>query len=657
MIHRKKGISKLFANIMVIAMIITLTAGLLITNAGAIAPGMTASNEKAVNNSNLPDISTLKPGQVAAGKNVEVSGAEKGQFTITYSAIGRELESFYQGSTPQQAASLQIKKSSALITPAGVKFTDTFEAEYAFVDADDSGMKIFIDGSEETALKDLGTGKYVYRDGDVADPANLLEVTIDPANHTVVYIIGANRLHLVPDWFYSEGGSEETYPNTLSFDVRLLDTVNNSGTFRTNIYNSCKVEFNALQSNTYYYETYNDEMFSNVEREEVVVWGAGYFVDPWSIDDFSAIRLSLVEPFSFDDYYQFELTDGHIGIIYTPGTVSDEHDYWYDLWIEPGIYTNLHPSEPYKSDIVEILPPSYYFSVQFDIDVQQSYNIDNSHIINVLTPLPVPVFIVNDSPDMEGDDCSVTISGTAFSGKCLERLSATNWSFRSEQGYLITLLNEYDLKVVYREGGWKNTTEGSKVEQYLDSYGTITLSVPDDPPTPPVTSNLTVTKSVTGVNPSDAEQFAVKVVFTPGDSGIKASNGAVNKNGTFDFLLAAKDGIITFSSIPVGTKYTVTETISVTQSDEGWSADLIKTKDTTGEVTANGAAAVLVNDKAGVQGTSDISPEPSAEVKGESDILPQTGGISSSTLLGIFGLALISIGGTAFVIFRKKFLS
>lgn len=57
-----------------------------------------------------------------------------------------------------------------------------------------------------------------------------------------------------------------------------------------------------------------------------------------------------------------------------------------------------------------------------------------------------------------------------------------------------------------------------------------------------------------------------------------------------------------------------------------------------------------------VLGSSDVddSGDDGTGVAGDSDVLPQTGGISPSTLLGIFGLALISIGSTALTILKKK---
>lgn len=53
----------------------------------------------------------------------------------------------------------------------------------------------------------------------------------------------------------------------------------------------------------------------------------------------------------------------------------------------------------------------------------------------------------------------------------------------------------------------------------------------------------------------------------------------------------------------------------------------------------------------------DVTKEPEATVAGDVDVLPQTGGISTATLIGIFGLALIAVGATGFVVYRKKFLN
>lgn len=48
------------------------------------------------------------------------------------------------------------------------------------------------------------------------------------------------------------------------------------------------------------------------------------------------------------------------------------------------------------------------------------------------------------------------------------------------------------------------------------------------------------------------------------------------------------------------------------------------------------------------------APTPEASVAGDVEKLPQTGGASTSTILGLAGLALIAIGGTVFVVTRRR---
>jgi LPXTG-motif cell wall-anchored protein len=63
------------------------------------------------------------------------------------------------------------------------------------------------------------------------------------------------------------------------------------------------------------------------------------------------------------------------------------------------------------------------------------------------------------------------------------------------------------------------------------------------------------------------------------------------------------------------------------------------------------AATVYNAYDAGAEGTSGV---PDTGILGDVDNLPQTGGISLSTLIGLLGLAMIAAGGTVFTILRKK---
>lgn len=212
---------------------------------------------------------------------------------------------------------------------------------------------------------------------------------------------------------------------------------------------------------------------------------------------------------------------------------------------------------------------------------------------------------------------------------------------------------------------------------YCENGGTITNTYfeSDNPPIDnPIittvtvdTANLTITKTVSGdVDEAPDSSFDFTVTFTPGApdywnlSGINAPAGASGSDGTYTFSLKA-DQSITFRNVPVGTTYVVTETTVLA---DGWSAGTAT--DASGSIGANGAIATIDNvytaPEQGVAG--DVTKEPPSDdgsasedgqqVAGDVDTLPQTGGISPSTLLGIFGLALITIGGAAFTILRRK---
>lgn len=184
----------------------------------------------------------------------------------------------------------------------------------------------------------------------------------------------------------------------------------------------------------------------------------------------------------------------------------------------------------------------------------------------------------------------------------------------------------------------------------------VTITNRYNPPEYPINyGTLSVTKAVTGADISTSEEFEFTVTFTPGSSGIVAPAGATGGSGTYTIYLSADDGTVTFSNIPVGTDYMVTETISPGQEADGWK---IHSQDaTSGTIAISGSAAVVTNTVAGVAGASDNSgntEEPEAGVADDVDTLPKTGGIASSTLLMFLGLTLVAIGGTALLIMRKK---
>jgi LPXTG-motif cell wall-anchored protein len=208
---------------------------------------------------------------------------------------------------------------------------------------------------------------------------------------------------------------------------------------------------------------------------------------------------------------------------------------------------------------------------------------------------------------------------------------------------------------------------GDTVIEIVNHYKTPTPPPQPVPPPPVVieTGSLTVAKTVSGTNASAAEKFAITVTFTPGGPdnwnvfGVLAPAGATGGNGVFTLSLSANDGPVTFTNIPIGATYTVSETLTAAQENNGWVQG--NSTGLTGPITAAGASAVVANvNDAQVQGTADVEEdqgtdeETGQQVAGDVEILPQTGGIASSTLLGIFGLALIAVGGTAFTILRKK---
>jgi LPXTG-motif cell wall-anchored protein len=120
-------------------------------------------------------------------------------------------------------------------------------------------------------------------------------------------------------------------------------------------------------------------------------------------------------------------------------------------------------------------------------------------------------------------------------------------------------------------------------------------------------------------------------------------------NGVYTFALSANDTPVTFSNIPLGTAFNVTELLAEDQRANGWSGP----GSTSGTVTASTPMTLTFNNvyDAGVEGTFDV---PDTGVLGDEDKLPQTGGISPSTLIGLLGLAFIAAGGTIFTIFKKK---
>lgn len=167
------------------------------------------------------------------------------------------------------------------------------------------------------------------------------------------------------------------------------------------------------------------------------------------------------------------------------------------------------------------------------------------------------------------------------------------------------------------------------------------------PPPPPVIENgtLTVTKNVSGAGASTTAEFAVTVQFSAPFGGISNNAGLTGTGGVYTLSLMNNESV-TFTNIPLGVTYTITETLTADQAVGGWTAP----NPIEGIINNAVLVAVTVENvftETGVAGDSD------GEVAGDTDTLPQTGGISFSTLLGIMGLTLAASGGIVVFIFRK----
>ncbi len=197
-------------------------------------------------------------------------------------------------------------------------------------------------------------------------------------------------------------------------------------------------------------------------------------------------------------------------------------------------------------------------------------------------------------------------------------------------------------------------------------------------PTPPTVvityGTLTVDKTAICADAAataGTEPFSFTVTFTANPwsvSSVTNNAGLLTNNGVYTFTLTADAPAVVFSNIPAGTLYTVTETISAAQDEAGWTQGTVTGAN--GSIPVGGATASFENvltavaganddDTTSDNGSDDGSDEGSAsnngqQVAGDVSVLPQTGGISPSTLLGIFGLALIVIGSTVCMFLRKK---
>ncbi len=168
------------------------------------------------------------------------------------------------------------------------------------------------------------------------------------------------------------------------------------------------------------------------------------------------------------------------------------------------------------------------------------------------------------------------------------------------------------------------------------------------PPSPPVIENgsLTVAKNISGIGAPTTEEFAITVEFTGSFGGIANNAGLIGTGGVYTLSLVDGESV-TFSNIPAGIIYTVTESLTEVQIANGWTGPSALSGTINSTVLVD-VSVVNAYNGTGVAGDNDIG-----DVAGDTDSLPQTGGISLSTLLGIMGLTLAASGGIVVFVFRK----
>lgn len=670
MIIRKYAGRKMFSALIVAVMVMTLMSTCFILNAGAVNSGVNVGSYGTDKNSVFP--LALQQGEVWTGKIVTDSAqpfgdGAKGRFGIKLLALGGAID----GDMPIIETGAQTKMESETELD-GLVISDTYDSNYAFI-FDNDKIPFYINGDLDQKFS-----AELQLDGTYTTDGEGWSVVFDPTgtNSTVRFKIDGWALELL-------GLSESFGIRSLEFGLLLKDTAASPTTYRTNLDDSCIAEFRAIQNNPHYWSNTTETRYTNTdsifnwEKLDVSQNSASFGAGPFDISLLYQIGIGIEteeEPYLFtksdsEIFYVSESNGSGWERLWKIGIKSGVYYKNGDLLKVPatsevpsgyGILEHIWPPEGYDPADESVIPPKLFHQTSPMYGQLQKGELivpDNAK------------FIVNTLPTGAGTKVSVTIVDTdqTFEGSiaAADYTSPAAWTFY-DGSTQITLVDEYTLSVVSDTGHWNYTTDESYVKQTHDAYGYVTLTVPYNPPVI-ATSTLSVNKNVTGVNPSASEKFAITVVFTPGDApnnnqvgGITASNGVINDNGKFKLNLAAADGAVTFSNIPVGTKYAITEAITDTQKADNWSGPAAAI---TGTVDADGVSEAVVNDKAGVQGTFDVSPSPSPSpssavlAEKDTDLLPTTGGISYSTLLGIFGFAIIAIGGTAFTIFRKKFLS
>lgn len=622
----KNSKNRLFAIVIVVVMVVTLMSAALVLNAGAINPNMLVSSHGTEDNSVLP--TTLQPGQVWTGKIVtdpdtDFGDGSNGQFGVTLVAVGGSFGEGY------------------LITEKGLTITDTFDEDYDFIISGTS-MTFYLEGvTPQTA--DMSSGTFTY-----TSPSNEV-IVFDRTTRTITYTIPATALKTVTA---NDSILTDATLNTLKYGLVLKDSATTATTYKTNP-PYCTNTFTATMYNPYYHTpsesvTYINEPASKgwIDYNPFIAIRYEYIKDAPDGPIFQVKWMNL------DDKYWFTYP-GMIGY----NDVAETGTTTYLTWIKNGEYT-MSDGQKY---MFFTSPNDDYF---ISLDAATG-------LIKILgtakqwgTIDAVIRFTINTLPTGPDTFASISAGSNTYNGDVKSSFfDSDHWSFTTDDGTIVSLLNATTL-TVEKPGEWiDGRSISGTVDQTLYAYGYVTLTAPYTPPVIP-TSSLTVSKSVTGEGASTSEKFAITVTFTPGGTnnwnvlGIVPPAGATGGNGVYTLSLSASDGPVTFTNIPIDTTYVVTETMTEAQAADNWTAGT--STNTSGSITENGVNAVVVNEHAQVLGTSDVtSPSPSSGVLAENDkeVLPQTDGISISTIIGVFGLAIIAVGGTAFVIFRKKFLN
>ena len=154
-------------------------------------------------------------------------------------------------------------------------------------------------------------------------------------------------------------------------------------------------------------------------------------------------------------------------------------------------------------------------------------------------------------------------------------------------GVLFGLPNESQYKIdVNIDTANKIITTSKDISHFtFYSYGS--------PPVTPDYGSLAVAKTVSGTGASGSEKFAITVDFSSDFSGITNSANISGTNGRYLLSLSADDAPVTFSNIPMGVSYTVSEELSTAQTGAGWTAGEISNG--TGTVSSTTPIAVTVN--------------------------------------------------------------